>query len=261
MCIDYRKVNNKTISDSQPIPRIQDILNNLHEQVWFSTLDMSKAYHQGYVAEESRHVTAFSTPWALYEWIRIPFGLKNAPPAFQRFMYRCLGDLAHRVCEPYLDDVLTYGKTFEEHLQNLRMVLQRLRSRGIKLRANKCSFFKSEVKYLGRLISKEGYRPDPDNTVVLEKFRSPPKNIGELRSLLGFLGYYRPFVKYFSRKMKSLYDLLKEDDRCLNNKDKTKVDNIKKASDSKKKKKKGQRYDAKGPVKWNDELQNCLDKR
>lgn len=102
MCIDYRKVNNKTISDSQPIPGIQDIFNKLHKQVWFSTLDMSKAYHQGYVAEESRHVTAFSTSWALYEWIRIRFGLKNAPPAFQRFMYRCLGVLAHRVYEPIL---------------------------------------------------------------------------------------------------------------------------------------------------------------
>ncbi|MCH2405577.1 MAG: reverse transcriptase family protein, partial [Nitrosopumilus sp.] len=133
MCIDYRKLNNKTVSDSQPIPRIQDILDNLLGQAWFTTLDMSKAYHQGYVSQESRHVTAFATPWALYEWVRIPFGLKNAPPAFQRYMYKCLGDLAYKVCEPYLDDILCYGRTFDEHLQNLEMVLKWLNVCGVKL--------------------------------------------------------------------------------------------------------------------------------
>ena len=170
MCIDYRKLNDKTIPDAQPIPRIQDILDNLYGQEWFSTLDMSKAYHQGYIDEGSRHLTAFSTPWALYEWLRIPFGLKNAPPAFQRFMFKCLGGLAHTVCEPYLDDVLCYGHSFIEHLRNLEMVLKQLKLNGVKLRADKCNFLKKEVRYLGRLISKDGYRPDPKDTIALEKF-------------------------------------------------------------------------------------------
>ena len=89
---------------------------------------MSKAYHQGYIPEEFQHMTAFSTPWALYEWVRIPFGLQNAPPAFQRFMNKCLGDLKDKICEPYLDDILCYAKSFDEHLRNLQQVLHGLKA-------------------------------------------------------------------------------------------------------------------------------------
>ena len=198
MCIDYRKLNEKTVPDAQPIPRIQDILDSLGGQKWFSTLDMSKAYHQGYIGEEFRHLTAFSTPWTLMEWIRIPFGLRNAPPAFQRYINLVLGDLKGSICECYLDDILIYAKTFEEHVRNLKRVLQRLYARGIKLRASKCVFAKQEVRYLGRLVSGDGYRSDPADTDALEKFRVPPKNVGELRSLLGFMGYYRCYLKDFS---------------------------------------------------------------
>ena len=250
MCLDYRKLNLKTIPDSQPIPRIQDILDNLHGNSWFSTLDMSKAYHQGYIEEKSRSYTAFCTPWALYEWVRIPFGLRNAPPAFQRYVNKCLSDLIHKICEPYLDDILCYGKTFHEHLINLKKVLQRLKSCGVKLRADKCNFLQREVRYLGRLVSEKGYRADPKDTEALEKFREPPKNIGELRSLLGFFGYYRTFVKDFAKIMKPLYDLLKEEGG-------QKV----KSSDKNRKtaKKKGHSYNAKKTICWNSDLQSIVD--
>ena len=119
MCLHYRKLNAKTRLDAQPIPCIQDILDSLGGQQWFSTLDMSKAYHQGYIADQSRHLTAFTTPWALYEWIRIPFGLRNAPPAFQRYMNQMLGDLKGTVCEPYLDDILCYGESYDIHNPSL----------------------------------------------------------------------------------------------------------------------------------------------
>ena len=197
MCIDYRQLNLKTVPDAQPIPRIQDILDTLGGQQWFTTLDMSKAYHQGYIDERYRHLTAFATPWTLLEWIRIPFGLRNAPPAFQRYINLGLGDLKGSVCEPYLDDMLVYGRTFEEHVGHLRLVLQRLLARGIKLRAEKCVFAKSEVRYLGRIVTSDGYKPDPKDTAALEKFRDSPKTVGELRSLLGFFGYYRGYVKDF----------------------------------------------------------------
>ena len=253
MCVDYRALNLKTVPDAQPIPRIQDILDTLHGQQWFSTLDMSKAYHQGYIGERFRHLTAFATPWTLLEWIRIPFGLRNAPPAFQRYINLVLGDLKGSVCEPYLDDILVYGRTFGEQVKNLKVVLKRLRARGIKLRANKCVFAKKEVRYLGRLVSGEGYRPDPTDTVALEKFREAPKTVGELRSLLGFFGYYRAYVQNFSKKMKPLYALLatKEDDAGKGS-EKNKNKNVKPG-------KKGQKYDGKALVEdWSEKHQEVV---
>ena len=172
MCVDYRKLNLKTIPDRQPIPRIQDILDSLHGNSWFSTLDMSQAYHQGDLHEDSRKYTAFSTPWSLLEWIRIPYGICNAPPGFQRFIFSCLGNLIDQCCQAYLDDVLAYSKDFASHVDALRQTLRCLHECGVKLNPSKCHLFKREVK------------------------------------LIGFLGYYRTYVKGFSLKLKSVYDLL-----------------------------------------------------
>ena len=254
MFVDYRKLNGKTVADSQPIPRIQDIIDGLAGNKWFTTLDMSKAYHQGYVDEASRHVTAFATPWTLYEWIRIPFGLRNAPPAFQRYMNSILGDMKGFICDPYLDDVLCYAKVFDDGVADLKKVLRRLKSRGIKLRAEKCAFLRTEVRYLGRLISAEGYRMDPADTEALERFREAPKNVGDVRSLLGFLGYYRCYVKNFARIVKPLYELLKEDGKTEVKKPKAR-EVVKKDGG----KKKGQQYDSRAVIQWNDELQKIVD--
>ncbi len=220
LCIDFRRVNAKIIPDRQPIPRVQDILDGLQGQEWFSTIDMSQAYHQGEITEESRKFTVFSTPWSLLEWIRIPYGLSNAPPCFQRFINETLAELKDKICVAYLDDILIYGRCFQEHKRNLKTVLSLLRKKGLKLNFKKCKFFKREVKYLGRLISKEGYRPDPENSKSLDACLVAPTNIGKLRSLLGFLGYYRNFVMDFSRKMKPVYYLLKVEEDVKTIKDK-----------------------------------------
>ncbi|KAI3367338.1 hypothetical protein L3Q82_008381 [Scortum barcoo] len=209
LCIDYRLLNRKTILDRHPLPRIQDLIDTLGGYRWFSILDQGKAYHQGYIAEGSRHLTAFITPWGLYEWVRIPFGLSNAPAAFQRCMEEVLDSLRDECCIPYLDDVLCYATSFESHVEGLRRVLRALQHHGVKLRPAKCELFKSEVRYVGRLVSANGVRVDPSDIAAVQALRErTPNTAGDVRKLLGFLSYYRAYVQDFAKVAKPLYDLL-----------------------------------------------------
>ena len=209
LCIDYRALNSKTIPDRHPLPRVQEALDNLGGNTWFSVLDQSKAYHQGWVDEESQHLTAFITPWGLYEWTRIPFGLRNAPAAFQRFMEGCLDGLRDEICIPHLDDIIVFSKSFQDHIENLRTVLQRLHAHGVKLKPSKCEFFKREVRFLGRIVSSNGYRLDSSSiNAILQLKERRPQTVGDVRRLLGLLGYYRRYIKDFAKKTKPLHDLL-----------------------------------------------------
>lgn len=249
LCIDYRLLNQKTVPDRHPLPRIQDLINTLGGYSWFSILDQGKAYHQGFIAEGSRHMTAFITPWGLYEWVRIPFGLSNAPAAFQRSMEEMLSSLRDECCIPYLDDVLCYAKTFEDHVQVLRHILQALQRHGVKLRAAKCELFKKEVRYVGRLVSAEGVRIDPKDLEAIHALRSKtPRTVGEVRKLLGFLSYYRTYIQDFSRVAKPMYELLQATHSATV------------VSQPRTKKGKGAQLPSRTPVQWREEHQRALGK-
>jgi len=211
LCCDYRKLNNKTVPDKHPLPRIQDIIDSLGGNKYFSILDQTKAYHQLKIDPESRKYTAFITPWGFYEWVRIPFGLMNAPACFQRFMDHCLEGMRDEFVVPYLDDLLVYSASFEEHLSHLRLVFRRLQKHGVKLKAAKCELFQKEVSYLGRLISAAGYTADPRNVAAVKsKITKAPSTVTELRSVLGLIGYFRRSIPNFSKTASSLYGLLKD---------------------------------------------------
>ena len=234
MCCDYRKLNKITIPDKHPLPRIQDVIDSLGGNQFFSLLDQSKAYHQLKLGSDSQKLTAFLTPWGFYEWVRVPFGLMNAPACFQRFMEACLNEYRDEFAVPYLDDLLVFSKTFDEHLQHLQLILQRLKQYGIKIKPRKCQLFKREVSYLGRIISGSGYTVDPSNIeAVVSKINKKPQTITELRSLLGLIGYFRRSIPNFSKTAKPLYDILKENE---------------------------QKGKSKQPIQWQDHHQSILKK-
>ena len=202
LCVDYRELNKRTIPDRHPLPRVQETLDGLIGNKWFSVLDMGKAYHQAFLHTDSRHL-------GLLEWQRIPFGLMNAPTQFQRFMESCLDDVRDKFAVPYLDDVLVFSKTFEEHVSHLQIVLQKLKSKEVKLKPQKCELFRDRVKYLGRIVTSEGYYPDPDNNKVVKALsKQSPKTVGDLRHILGLLGYYRRYIKDYAKIARPLFNLL-----------------------------------------------------
>lgn len=209
LCCDYRELNKRSVPDRHPIPRIQDMLDSLTGSSWFSVLDQGKAYHQGFLDEESQPLTAFITPWGLYQWVRIPFGLSAAPAEFQRNMEDCLRGLRDVMCQPYLDDNLVHSASFEDHIEHLRKVLQRYQEHGVKLSPRKCEVLKRKVRFLGRLVSGEGYTMDPAEVAPVQALKEKvPATVGELRRIMGFLSYYRMYIPNFSRIAQPLYQLL-----------------------------------------------------
>ena len=212
-CIDYRALNSITKPDMYPLPRIDDLLDQLGESHYFSTLDLASGYWQIRVHPQSVEKTAFAAPQGLFEFRVMPFGLMNAPSVFQRLMTRVLMGLnpddGPDFVAVYIDDVLVFSRTLQDHIRHLEMVITRLQEAGLKLKPSKCHFIRKEVEYLGHVITPAGLRPTQRLTAAVVEF-PPPQNVAGLRQFLGLSSYYRRFIPQFARVAKPLHELTRK---------------------------------------------------
>ena len=207
-CIDYRELNKMTKKDAYPLPKIEECLDSLDGCQYYSTMDMAHGYWQVAMESSSIEKTAFTTHVGLFEWNVLPFGLCNAPATFCRLMELVLADILWKHCLVYLDDVISFGKTFEESLTSLREVLRRLQMNNLKLKAKKCEFFRTQVEYLGHEVGQRGIRPSLSKVQALHDWRIPTDVTG-VKSFLGFTGFYRRYIKNYSELAKPLTELTK----------------------------------------------------
>ena len=208
MCIDYRTLNSRTIPDQYTLPRIDDALACLTGCKWFSVLDLRSGYYQIAMSEEDKEKTAFICPLGFYQFERMPQGITGAPATFQRLMERAVGDMNLLQCLVYLDDIIVFGRTLEEHEERLLKVLDRLEEYGLKLSIDKCQFCQPQVKYVGHIVSEAGIATDPDKIAAVAQWK-PPTSLKSLQSFLGFCGYYRKFIKGYSAIVRPLTELTK----------------------------------------------------
>ncbi len=207
ICIDYRKLNEKCLHQRFPLPVIEEILDKLSHCSYFSSLDLTSGYWQIKVAEPDIEKTAFSTPTNHYEFLRLPFGLRNAPYTFQRGMNQALLGID---AIAYLDDVIIFASSLEEHSTKLREVFDKFRRHNLKLQPAKCEFLRKEILYLGHTITKDGVKPNREKIMVINDFPRP-KNAEDIQSFLGLTGYYRRFISNFAHIAKPLTSLLRKD--------------------------------------------------
>jgi hypothetical protein len=209
-CVDFRDLNKITVSDVYPIPPMDQLLYNMEGAKVFSCMDLQGAYHQIKVSEKDQKKTAFIWRGGLYEYIRMPFGLKNAPATFQRFMNMMLsvGQLRTFVMA-YLDDLVVFSKNADEHVDHLRQTLSVLSRHGVKLKLSKCHFGMKKIKYLGHILDQDGVHVDP-SYVTAVKDMPYPTSIQELQSFLGMCGYYRRFIPTYANIAHPLHQLLKK---------------------------------------------------
>lgn len=208
LAVDFRKLNKNLIKDTYPIPNINESIDALAGAHYFSSLDLTSGFFQQFIDARDQHKTAITTHKGLFQWTRSPFGLATSPNAFQRLMNVVLGDLRDLSIQIYIDDIAVASKTIEDHFDKLELVFNRLRQHNLKLKPNKCKFFKSDIQFLGFNISEGKISPINKNVEVIKNFKIPSTR-KHLRSYLGCLNYYRKFFPDFSKRAKVLTDLTK----------------------------------------------------
>ena len=209
-CVDYRRLSARTKKDAFPLPRIDDSLNSLSGQAWFSTLDLASGYWQVRLSEEAKPKPAFATHSGLFQFAIMPFGMCNAPATFERLMSQVMRGLHWKRCLVYIDDILVFGNDFESVLHSLELVLNRVAEYGLQLKSSKCNLFRTSVPFLGHIVGRAGLECDPNKLSAVANW-IPPSTIKGVREFLGFTGYYRRFVPDYSTVAQPLVRLLGKD--------------------------------------------------
>lgn len=210
MVVDYRKLNEVTVPDKYPLPNITDLLDQLGKCSYFSLIDLATGFFQIEMNEADIPKTAFSVDNGLYEFLRMPQGCRTAPSTFQRVMDNVLRGLQNEKCLVYMDDILVYSATLEEHVNRLREVFERLRKYNLKIQPDKCEFLRKEICYLGHVVTPDGVLPNPDKISAIQNYPIP-QNEKDIRAFLGLTGYYRRFIPNYAKIVKPLTKLLKKD--------------------------------------------------
>ena len=212
MCVDYRALNKLTVKNRYPLPRIDELLDQLNGATIFTKLDCQQGYHQIRISGDDGSIqrTAFRTRYGHYEWLVMPFGLTNAPATFQALMNNILRPYLDQFVVVYLDDICIYSKTPEEHLQHVDKVLALLEQHQLYIGLDKCAFGQAEMGFLGHVISKDGVKVDPKKVQAVTEWPTP-SNVKDIRSFLGLTGYYRRFIKHYAHLALPLTELTKKE--------------------------------------------------